>query len=499
MAPRPPAMKPGPTDTPQPGERRNHEAWPSENMKSDTQLGYIKTTKGMFGHGIAGANSRSFGSVDNNCAGDEPDRRPGARNTSSPSWRAPIAFGTDWNALLGGRVRGSGRWPGSGSKASWSRRTTGRPWSASQRLAGSLGQGHGVRYTDRPRDWRCYRFRDTKPRTPRCSTRTWRWGTRAASCGRGWSSASSGANLDDAKLVAPLREPALGYAPALEYARALAGKISLVTTAGPNGSDYHRAAIVAPGRTRWPARTATCRASCSGSRSSSTSGTRCSSGPAPPLQRWTGRPGPRVRLQPRRPRPLRDAAGHAPGPEERPAAARHPGPPVPVCGGVPPGLGTQREGGGDDPAPGARGGSLMPAWYVHIQAAAETMERLNAGVPAGLAAHAGAGERLFTAAHNHRNYLAAGALGPGPVLPPARLQGRPGQGPPRARRVRAHDLEGARRDVPRAVGNVDGAGGRQPQPAGEQPDRRDARRDQPGPEPAHRQPRELRARAWRSR
>ena len=32
-------MKPGPTDTPRPGERRNHEAWPSENMKSETQLG----------------------------------------------------------------------------------------------------------------------------------------------------------------------------------------------------------------------------------------------------------------------------------------------------------------------------------------------------------------------------------------------------------------------------------------------------------------------------
>ena len=59
MAPRPPATRPGLTDTPQAGERRNHEAWPSENMKSDTQLGYIKTTKGMFGHGIAGGRFRA--------------------------------------------------------------------------------------------------------------------------------------------------------------------------------------------------------------------------------------------------------------------------------------------------------------------------------------------------------------------------------------------------------------------------------------------------------
>ena len=54
----------------------------------------------------------------------------------------------------------------------------------------------------------------------------------------------------------------------------------------------------------------------------------------------------------------------------------------------------------------------MPSWYVHIQAAAETLERLKAGVPAGSPLTQSAANDLFDAAHTHRNYLAAGALGP---------------------------------------------------------------------------------------
>ena len=54
----------------------------------------------------------------------------------------------------------------------------------------------------------------------------------------------------------------------------------------------------------------------------------------------------------------------------------------------------------------------MPSWYVHIQAAAETLERLNAGVPAGSPLTAAEATQLHTAGHDHRNYLAAGALGP---------------------------------------------------------------------------------------
>lgn len=54
----------------------------------------------------------------------------------------------------------------------------------------------------------------------------------------------------------------------------------------------------------------------------------------------------------------------------------------------------------------------MPSWYVHIQAAAETMEKLHAGVPAGSPLTQAEADALFAAAHANRNYLAAGALGP---------------------------------------------------------------------------------------
>jgi hypothetical protein len=54
----------------------------------------------------------------------------------------------------------------------------------------------------------------------------------------------------------------------------------------------------------------------------------------------------------------------------------------------------------------------MPSWYVHTQAAAQTLERLNAAVPAGSPLSAAEGMQFHTAGHDNRNYLAAGALGP---------------------------------------------------------------------------------------
>ncbi len=54
----------------------------------------------------------------------------------------------------------------------------------------------------------------------------------------------------------------------------------------------------------------------------------------------------------------------------------------------------------------------MPSWYVHMQAAAETIARLKAGVPAGSPLTQAEADALFSAAHDNRNYLAAGALGP---------------------------------------------------------------------------------------
>src|SRR4051812_47062408 len=54
----------------------------------------------------------------------------------------------------------------------------------------------------------------------------------------------------------------------------------------------------------------------------------------------------------------------------------------------------------------------MPSWFVHTQAAMETMKHLKAGVPAGSTLTQAEADELFRIAHEHRNYLAVGALGP---------------------------------------------------------------------------------------
>jgi hypothetical protein len=54
----------------------------------------------------------------------------------------------------------------------------------------------------------------------------------------------------------------------------------------------------------------------------------------------------------------------------------------------------------------------MPNFYIHLQAAAETMERLKAALPAGSPLTRQEADDLFNVAHTHRNYFAAGAYGP---------------------------------------------------------------------------------------
>ncbi len=54
----------------------------------------------------------------------------------------------------------------------------------------------------------------------------------------------------------------------------------------------------------------------------------------------------------------------------------------------------------------------MPSWYVHTEAAAQTIKRLKDGVPVGSPLTQAQANDLFTAAHDNRNYLAVGALGP---------------------------------------------------------------------------------------
>ncbi len=54
----------------------------------------------------------------------------------------------------------------------------------------------------------------------------------------------------------------------------------------------------------------------------------------------------------------------------------------------------------------------MPNYYIHLQAAAETMERLKAGLSAGSPLTRKEADDLFDIAHTNRNYFAAGAYGP---------------------------------------------------------------------------------------
>ncbi len=54
----------------------------------------------------------------------------------------------------------------------------------------------------------------------------------------------------------------------------------------------------------------------------------------------------------------------------------------------------------------------MPNYYIHLQAAVETMERLKANLPAGSPLTPQEADDLFKIAHANRNYFAAGAYGP---------------------------------------------------------------------------------------
>ena len=79
------------------------------------------------------------------------------------------------------------------------------------------------------------------------------------------------------------------------------------------------------------------------------------------------------------------------------------------------------------------GDRLMPSWYIHTQAAAQTLERLNAAVPAGSPLSAAEAMQLFTAGHDNRNYLGGRSPRPRPVLPAPRLQRRSRHRPDEAR------------------------------------------------------------------
>ncbi|MEU2717953.1 hypothetical protein [Streptomyces sp. NPDC007205] len=70
----------------------------------------------------------------------------------------------------------------------------------------------------------------------------------------------------------------------------------------------------------------------------------------------------------------------------------------------------------------------MPGWYVHTETARMAAERLRAGdVPAGWPLAPGEAPELGELAHNGRNYLALGALGPDLFFLLPDFSGRPGE------------------------------------------------------------------------
>ena len=166
----PPAQRPGPTTVPGQDERRNEKTWPSESTKSETQLGYIKATGGMFGHGIAGADSKTYKrTIKRQIFSPVANDAPGTSKTVAQGLLyvmgrlgMPVGLGTDWNALLGGpgprfgpmAVPGLiGELEPKGDK--WAEQVRKTRWTD------AMSQTGAVAYDTKLRDWRSHRFRDT--------------------------------------------------------------------------------------------------------------------------------------------------------------------------------------------------------------------------------------------------------------------------------------------------------------------------------------------------
>lgn len=158
-------MSPRPVDgssTFSPGSefRRSPETWPSEGAKSDTQLEYIKETGGIFGHGTAVPDSRSYGpsKVKNDCPCTVKSFAQGYQYVTD-KLEMPVALGTDLNVLL------AGLGPRFGPRAAcgligeidmgddiWKKNVR------QERIVDAEAQRRGVAYDSPIRDWRTYRF-----------------------------------------------------------------------------------------------------------------------------------------------------------------------------------------------------------------------------------------------------------------------------------------------------------------------------------------------------
>jgi hypothetical protein len=173
LAMTPPAKDPTKHMVPGPNERRNPETWPNESTKSETQLGYIKNTRGMFGHGVAGTDSQPHGSVPNDAPGTSKTFAQGLQyvmhklgvNDDTP---VPVGLGTDLNVLIGGPGPRFGPMAIHGlagelkpknddpdSEDDWTKAVRKERWTDAAQ------QTDAVSYNSKLRDWRSYRFRDS--------------------------------------------------------------------------------------------------------------------------------------------------------------------------------------------------------------------------------------------------------------------------------------------------------------------------------------------------
>ena len=174
----PPAQRPGPATVPGPDERRNEKTWPSESTKSETQLGYIMATGGMFGHGIAGADSKTYktyvrtkgplGKPERQAFSPVPNDAPGTSKTVAQGLLhvmeklgMPVGLGTDWNALLGGPGPRFGPMAVPGLVGELDPKDEWAKTFREQRWTDAMSQTGAVAYDTKLRDWRSHRFRDS--------------------------------------------------------------------------------------------------------------------------------------------------------------------------------------------------------------------------------------------------------------------------------------------------------------------------------------------------
>ena len=142
----------------------------------------------MFGHGIAGADSQTYGSpppVPNDCPGSSKTVAQGMQYIAA-RLDTPLGLGTDWNALLAGPGPRFGPLAGNGLAGELD--PPDDMWAAAvrgTRLTGADAQDKPVVYDGHIGNWRPYPFADAKPPVDLYRDRTyagegrWLWQAKA--------------------------------------------------------------------------------------------------------------------------------------------------------------------------------------------------------------------------------------------------------------------------------------------------------------------------------